>query len=138
METGQREVVSRMGGVELAWNPGIECVEYVPERGLTLEEAKAALNRAIQLLKDKKTHKILVDVRAHDRFGPEEGAWVEAEWVPRAVEAGMRVVALVLPKALIAAMEIDKTAGRIDPTATGHKRRMFEGPESARDWLATE
>ena len=138
MEMAGREVVFRSGGVEIAWNAEIESVEYVPERGLELEEAKVALNKAIQLLKDRKAYKILVDVRAHDRFGPEEGAWVEREWVPRAVEAGMKVIALVLPKALIAAMEIDKTAGRIDPTATGHKRRMFESSESARDWLAKE
>ena len=138
MEMAGREVLFRSGGVEIAWNAEIESVEYVPERGLELEEAKVALNKAIQFLKDRKAYKILVDVRAHDRFGPEEGAWVEREWVPRAVEAGMKVIALVLPKALIAAMEIDKTAGRIDPTATGHKRRMFESSESARDWLAKE
>ena len=138
MNMTRRELVSSIGGVELAWNAEVGCVEYVPQRGLDLEEAKDALSRAIQLIKDKKAYKVMVDVRLHDRFSPEEGAWVETQWVPQAVEAGMRVIALVFPKALIAAMEIDKTAGRIDPRTTGHKRRMFDSAESAREWLAKE
>jgi hypothetical protein len=75
--------------------------------------------------------KLLCDSRYF--LGPLDGEWLATDWLPRAVQAGLRVCAMVAPVYYAHHMAVRTVANTLDPQRL--RLEYFTAPEEARRWL---
>lgn len=97
---------------------------------------KNAFEVALRLITEKGVRKWLADTRNLGTMDPADVKWVNDEWVPRAVAAGIRWMAFVAPKKVVMQLAVQSFMSRINDRelANGY----FDSLEAARAWLATQ
>jgi hypothetical protein len=96
-------------------------------------EFKAANDALVDAIKDHHGSRILGDSRQIKVIQQSDQDWVNGDWFPRILAAGLTRMALVLPISSLAKMNIDdmvsRVAGRLDVA-------YFATLDEARAWLA--
>lgn len=97
---------------------------------------RRGLNAGLELLQQKKARKWLADTRLLGALQTEDVKWGNEDWMPRMLAAGLRWMAFVTPKKVIAKMMVKNVVSRID----AHDLSMahFETLDEARDWLRAQ
>jgi hypothetical protein len=92
----------------------------------------------LKALGDHTSAKVLADARQMRAAPQEDQEWLLKDWIPRAGKAGLKHMALVLPKSALGQM----TLQRIVEGTTGSKRLVsndgtsyFESVDDAKNWL---
>jgi hypothetical protein len=84
----------------------------------------------------KKTGRWLADLRNLGPIAPDDQQWSNEDWFPRAIAGGVRWMALVAPKRVVAKMAVwtimSKVADRSLVTA------YFDELPAAREWLRAQ
>lgn len=135
MSETERELVYEDDSRRLYWDAGVRCVELEVKQYTSIGDNRAAMERVLQLIEGKNATKLLADTANMGKVDDEELTWMETDWLPRILEAGVKFIAVVPPKALASHMVLDQMVTRVDPGATGHVRRFFHSAEEAREWL---
>lgn len=108
-------------------------VHHVYRRGIGGDYLKQALMRGADYLVERKAFKWLSDNRDIDGVTDEEAQWIDTVWLPRAMAAGWRYWALVVPESVMGRMNmiqfIESFASR------GVMVRVFTDPDKAMEWL---
>ncbi|TME94687.1 MAG: hypothetical protein E6I34_03130 [Chloroflexi bacterium] len=98
-------------------------------------EFGALLDAEIAALNDHKGSRLLADCRRQRVLSPVDQLRADKEWTPRALAAGLKQFAIVLPVSALAAMNLRDLLAKVP------KRVMeigyFATVEEARAWLAT-
>ena len=122
--------------------PALEClIGYDPDagcvtmawRGYAAGQAFRDANEAVlAAIAARRASRLLGDIEALERIGPEDQDWLAYDWIPRAVGAGLRAVALVTP-----AFQLGHGSVRLvgEQTPAGLALEYFDEPEAAREWL---
>jgi hypothetical protein len=97
------------------------------------EEFQAANDALIQAITDHRGTKVLGDSRQIKVIQKTDQEWVNRDWFPRILAAGLTRMALVLPASGLAKMNIDDLVGRV---ADRLDVAYFATLEDARMWLA--
>jgi hypothetical protein len=109
---------------------------YVKWRGwANSAEYKAAQEAVITALRENHASRNLIDSTDSRVVSDEDQKWLVENWIPRAVAAGRRWTAIVLPKSALGrtiAENIDK-----HPQSRLVKVQHFETVEEASAWLST-
>ena len=98
-------------------------------------EYRAAQERVIDALRENHGSRNLIDSTDSRVISAEDQKWLIDDWMPRAVAAGRRTTAIVLPKRALGrtiAENIDKY-----PRSNSTKIAYFETVEDAAAWLST-
>jgi hypothetical protein len=66
------------------------------------------LDRGVELLKEHGATKWLSDNRAMEPHNKADGEWVNTNWLPRAIAAGWKFWALVVPDSTMARMNMSQ------------------------------
>lgn len=115
---------AEIGAVRLEWKEFIDGELY-----------RAGLNAGLALLEEKKTSRWLADLR---RLGPvtlEDQRWTNEDWFPRAIGRGLRSMAVVSPRKVVAQMSVRTVMSKVmDRSFT---TAYFDDVEPARQWLAS-
>lgn len=103
------------------------------------EPFQTALDRGLSELSARKGRRWLADLRRLGVLSPEDQKWAGEDWYPRAVQAGLRSMAIVMPKRAIAKMAVSGGL-RADPlqaffAASPLTVQYFSEIEAARQWL---
>jgi hypothetical protein len=97
------------------------------------EEFRAANDALVQAIVDHHGSKVLGDSRQIKVIQKTDQDWVNGDWFPRILAAGLTRMALVLPKSGLAKMNIDDMVSRVaDRLDTAY----FSSLHDARNWLA--
>lgn len=99
------------------------------------EQFRLAMNKLIELLTLKQTGQILADTRQQGVISLEDQDWTNKDWYPRAVKAGYKRIAIVLPHNVITQMSINRVMQTAHPEV---EESYFEKIEEATTWLATK
>ncbi len=117
----------------LVYHEDTQIVHHCFHKALDSDHLKIILNRGVDLLKQHKAKKWLSDNREIDPHSEEDGKWVNNDWLPRAVAAGWKYWALVVP---------DDVKGRINMAEfvdsfynIGIRIMVFTNPNEAMMWL---
>ena len=130
------ELVSENECGQVYWNTDLLCVEIAGKRYADSAQYRAMLERALQLLKDRRAKKLLADTATMGvTMSAEDMVWTEMDWFPRCLKAGLKYFAMVMPKALGAHMTVDKFSQKFDPDSSGFLRRFFTDVTEAKEWL---
>ncbi|MBH8557796.1 STAS/SEC14 domain-containing protein [Hymenobacter negativus] len=99
---------------------------------LTAAEVIRGVLEGTRLIEDHRFERVLNDKRDTGGDWSEALPWLEYEWLPKAIAAGLRAVAYILspnPEAQIVSQEfVAAVRGQLDIS-------LFTSEEDARDWL---
>jgi hypothetical protein len=87
------------------------------------------MDKLIQLMREKKIGKVLTGTRRMGAISPEDQDWSFHNWLPRAVEAGHRCIALMASEDILRLMSVE---------GTDFVSQYFSNPRAGRTWLATQ
>jgi hypothetical protein len=123
--------------------PGVASVRWDQETRFVLVEWEGWANSAefaelldaeVRALQQHHGSRLLADCRRQKVIKPEDQALADKEWLPRALAAGLKRFAVVLPTSVLAEMNIRDALGRIPDAAM--QVAYFATIEDAKAWLA--
>ena len=116
----------------VSFNESIPCITVVWKRYATSMQLRFVYEAIIQMLRTHRVNKILRDDTALPTIHTEDQQWIVQNWMPRAVRAGLRVVANKISESYFGQM----STGRIHTLAPAALTlRSFDDVEQARQWL---
>lgn len=92
----------------LSYDTDQKIVHHCFHHELDSANLRAVLNSGIELLKSHNAEKWLSDNREIEPHSEEDGAWVNEDWLPRAVAAGWKYWALIVPDDLMARLNMSE------------------------------
>jgi hypothetical protein len=96
-------------------------------------EFMALLNAEVRALTEHKCSRLLADCRRQKVLNPTDQEWGDREWLPRAIEAGLKRFAIVLPTSVLATMNLQERLRKVPETVL--RVGYFETVDEARAWL---
>ena len=117
------------------YDPDIASV-YMTWRGYhTSALFRVENEEVLEVIAKHRARKILCDIRYFVLIGATDQDWLNAEWLPRAIDAGLRTCAMVAPVFYFNKVAVQTIADRVDPQALTIE--YFDSPELARRWLTS-
>jgi hypothetical protein len=119
--------------VTLQYLPGQKMLYHIVHTAVDEDVFKSALNAGVDMLGKNRIEKWLSDDRKNGPFSQAFSEWAIQDWIPRAIGAGWRYWANVVPEDL-------KAAGTLMPfievlQEQGLRMRVFTHKETAMEWL---
>jgi hypothetical protein len=118
---------------KLVYDQDRKIVQHCFHAALDSENLRAVLNKGVDMLKTHRATKWLSDNREIGPHSPEDGAWVNNDWLPRAVAAGWKYWALVVPHDTMARMNMGEFVNSF--YERGVRIMVFTDIAEAWDWL---
>lgn len=115
---------------------------YIPENKLVRHKFhkpisgqpfRDLLNRGVELLAENDAHKWLSDDRENAAFPDDDNQWIVSEWIPKAIGAGWKYWALVVPDDVMARLNMGKYVSSL--FELGLRMMVFSDPEEALNWI---
>lgn len=122
--------------MRIRWEEDIETVVAEGEGYIDGDELRTGMDAGLELLISKKSSKWIGDMRFRRATPEADVLWIAKDWTPRAVEAGLRRCAIVVPTSMLGVMSMRSIAQKIDLTT--YEARYFDSVEEARAWLASK
>lgn len=128
------ELIVDIPTVTLAWDDTLKCMR-IRWSGDYMSGAdyRAVLLQLLEVLQKKRACRMLFDMRNMPVMSPEDQAWVQAEWMPKSLKAGLRYSAVVMPERAISRLTLRHIAQ--DASNIQRQRAYFETLEEASVWL---
>ncbi|SDJ97136.1 hypothetical protein SAMN05421823_101553 [Catalinimonas alkaloidigena] len=95
------------------------------------EKIKLSLNKSLELLKLKKSRKIISDMRGIKGTWTGSNAWIAQHWMPQAIEAGLRYVAYIYPPDVFSQFALQDLIKKNDH----YTLQIFKSLEEAEAWM---
>lgn len=121
------------GVASVRWEPDGEMVLVEWEGWSDSDEFSALLAAEIRALTENRGSRILADCRRQKVLSPGDQI-ADTQWLPRALAAGLKRFAIVLPTSGLAAQNIRARLRAIPMTTL--EIAYFDGVDEARAWLA--
>jgi hypothetical protein len=128
-----REYFNLPGVAIVKWDAASQAAHMEWQGWAAPAEFRAANDALVQAITDHHSSKVLGDSRQVKVMQQADQDWVNGDWFPRILAAGLTRMALVLPKSGLAKMNIDDMVGRV---ADQLDVAYFETLDDARTWLA--
>jgi hypothetical protein len=94
---------------------------------------RAANEQVLQTIGERRAKKLLGDITEFVLIGAEDQDWLNNVWLPSAMEAGLRMVALVTPNFYFNRVAVDNVVKKLDPTRL--QVAYFATRDEAKAWL---
>jgi stage II sporulation SpoAA-like protein len=124
---------NRTGVAVVTWDPTLQAV-YTEAQGWTdPSEMTAVLEACLQALAEHHGSRWLADARNMKVIKQSDRDWIAQTFFPRALTAGLKRVALVIPESGLAMTTLDQVMQRLPAEELAIAR--FATVEEARSWL---
>jgi hypothetical protein len=124
---------NRPGVAVVTWDPTLQAV-HIDWQGWADSSEIVALNEAgLKALIEHHGSSLLSDSRNMKVVKQSDQDWINQDLFPRALAAGLRRVAVIIPKATLAMMNLDQIAARIPDAPLAVE--FFATLEAAAEWL---
>lgn len=98
---------------------------------ITPEEYKEVLNKGLEILKENGYSNWFADTTNHGAVNRELQEWVDKDWTPRALQAGLKRLTYNLPASVLSQMSIESLV-QVMGDVTIH---AFGSYDEAKKWL---
>ncbi|MFC7057701.1 hypothetical protein [Halovenus salina] len=100
------------------------------------ESFREYMDAIIEAIADQSATKVIADTSSFDAALTEDDqVWSVQDWAPRAEDAGLETMALVMPESILAKMSVDKI---IEMTEDEITRKVFSDREAAERWIQAQ
>ena len=120
----------------VGYDAEIRCVVMTWRGYATSREFREANERVLGVLSERKSARLLADIEKFVLIGGDDQHWLSSNWIPRAMEAGLRTVAMVTPVYYFNRVAVENVGQKLDPEAL--VLQYFDNRDAARKWLASE
>ena len=135
MDSSDDDVYFSVPGVAtVRWDGPNSTVFVVLDGWANTAEFSALLDAEVKALQDHAGSCLLADCRRQRILNPADQERADREWVPRAIQVGLRRFAIVLPDSDLAAAHLRERLGKVPTDAM--QISYFASVEEAREWLA--
>jgi hypothetical protein len=135
MNPADQDVYFNVAGVaSVRWDQGGQVVLVEWEGWADSTEFKDLLDAEILALQQHRGSRLLADCRQQKVINPADQQRANKEWLPRALAAGLKRFAVVLPKSGLAEMNLREALGKVPETAL--QVAYFATLEEGKAWLA--
>jgi hypothetical protein len=117
----------------LVYHQEQKIVHHCFHKALDSQHLRTVLNQGVDLLTQHGASKWLSDNREIDPHSDEDGRWVNDNWLPRAVAAGWKYWALVVPEEVAARLNMTEFVNSF--FERGIRIMVFSEPTNAMKWL---
>ncbi len=117
----------------LLYHPDTKIVHHTFHKPIGGQEFRDVLNTGAQTLEQYQASKWLSDDRENSALSREDTEWSKREWFPRAVKAGWKYWALVVPQNIIGKMNMKEFVDSY--LDQGLRIAVFSKPDEAMKWL---
>jgi hypothetical protein len=124
---------NRPGVAIVKWDPGLQAVSTEWQGWADRSEFLAVLDASLAAIKRHHASRGLVDSLKQEALSPPDQDWVNQDWFPRALAAGLRRLALVIPESALVMMSIEDVLSRVRGTMLDVA--YFATVAEARTWL---
>ena len=100
------------------------------------DPARQGLDRGLDLLRRKRTTRWLADVRLLGPVRQVDQKWINQDWFPRAITAGLRCMATVMPKSSVARLSVKQIMSKVNEVDI--LTASFDDLDQARAWLRAQ
>jgi hypothetical protein len=122
------------GVARVTWDGLTEIVMVEWEGWANSAEFSALLDAEVRALRDHKASRLLADCRRQRVLNPADQDRADRVWLPRALAAGLKRFAIVLPVSALAAINLSDRLGKVPRESL--EVAYFGTVKDARDWLS--
>jgi SpoIIAA-like len=119
----------------VGYDAEVPCVIMAWKGYATSREFREANERILGVLADRQASKLLGDIKEFVLIGADDQHWLSSNWIPRAMEAGLRTVAMITPVFYFNRVAVENVGQKLDPETL--ILQHFDNRASARGWLAS-
>lgn len=116
--------------ITISWDEASKTIIAEWKGFASFPKMQVALEKALELIQQKKATKWLGDTSNLAPFGQEASNWIVNNWVPRAKAAGLKSLAYVIPKSALTRMAMGNGLPTPDLDSA-----FFDNQENAKIWL---
>lgn len=124
---------SAAGVATVSWDELTETVLVEWEGWANSAEFSALLDAEVRALRDHHGSRLLADCRRQRVLSPADQDRADRVWLPRALAAGLKRFAIVLPVSALAAINLRDRLGKVPSDSL--EVAYFGTVQDARDWL---
>jgi hypothetical protein len=117
----------------LVYYPDTKIVQHTIHKPIGGQELRDVLTTGTKTLREYQASKWLSDDRGNSALSPEDTEWGMKEWFPRAIKAGWKYWALVVPQDILGRMNMKEVVDSY--FEQGLRIAVFTNPEDALKWL---
>lgn len=117
----------------VVYDPAVPCAVMIWRGYATSPQFRDANERVLACIRQHRASRLLGDLREFVLIGEEDQRWLSETWIPAAIGAGLRRVALTQPTYYFNRVAVETVSSRVDPDrlSVGY----FGDLNSARNWL---
>ena len=125
---------------EIRLNNDSNSIELEYKDIIAVKDFRKILGKVYDYSVEHHTTKNLVDMRKMGMIPPEAQKWIETEWFPKMIQAGVLTYGMVVAQSAAAQASTDDLTDKIDDQreAGGVKNGFFGTLEEARNWIANQ
>jgi hypothetical protein len=124
---------SSYGVAVVTWDPTLQAVHTEAQSWADPSEMAAVLEAGLQALTEHGGSRWLADGRSMKVVKQSDQDWIVQEFFPRALAAGLKRIALVIPESGLAMTTLDQLVHRLP--ASNLEVAFFPTVDEARSWL---
>jgi hypothetical protein len=122
------------GVASVSWEEDAQLVFVEWDGWANSAEFAALLDAELRALKEHRGSRLLADCRRQKVLNPKDQDLANREWLPRALKAGLKRFAVVVPASVVADMNIRDSLDKA--SAADLQVGYFATAEEARAWVA--
>jgi len=116
----------------------VPCVSMIWKGYATSNQFREANERVLQEIQQRRSSKLLSDAKEFVLIGATDQNWLSSNWIPRVLQAGVRKIALVMPRFYFNRVAVDTVTQRLAQNTANDlvSIEYFESRDAARTWLS--
>jgi hypothetical protein len=131
-----KQVAASTANYTIEIDDEIDAIIHTWEQFVTGEEFRDGANDLLEVIRDANKSKMIVDtsgIKAHDEADKE---WLQEEWIPKTIDAGIEYSVSYPGESVISEMEMEEF---VDQTADlPYTYVLASSMEDAREWIAEQ
>jgi len=100
------------------------------------EQFREGANELLDLFDEREISKLIVDTREVKAHDDEDKRWLQEEWIPNMIDAGLEYSANVHRESVIAEMDLEETVDPLEDEP--FENYLTDDMADAREWLAEQ
>ena len=116
----------------------VPCVSMIWKGYATSAQFRDANERVLLEVQQRRSSKLLGDAKEFVLIGATDQSWLSSNWIPRVLQAGVRKIALVMPRFYFNRVAVDAVTQRLAQNVANDlvSIEYFESRDAARAWLS--